>query len=315
MADQIITIDQEVFIVRIKTLQSINKKLLTQLAYERQLRLEAEAEVAELKSTLCKNATQKKGKTIRKEYSEFKSDGNKKATSAEPINSFDDFKIVSDWFWGNSQYRNWALWWCGISFGLRFSDLVSLKWKNVLNEDGSFRERIKVYEKKTGKFNSCLISESVVFALSQYIEHTKCECCPDDYVFPAHTKGKGDGTTPITTSQGCKILKAAADGCGVTFHLSTHTMRKSLINIAGCVGNAHVDMAKFIALQGLANHSNITTTMKYMNKLNELYDKFRVIVSDFLLGKTGVNELVWENDLTLDMIDKKLTEIQKSIKE
>lgn len=277
--NQIIAVDTSVLQAKLQILE--RDKQIAQL----------EKQVEELKQQNPLPSKSKKPKDRVREYNEYKSDGVRKATPAQAIESYDDFKKISDWFWDHQEYRNWALWWCGIAFGLRFSDLAALKWKQIFDRNGNFRDRIKTIERKTGKLQSCIITEAVRYAIQRYVLATQNPCLPDDHIFPPATKGKGDGTHPLTTSQGNKILKAAAHGCQVSFHMSTHTLRKSMTDIAGCLCETQIDTTKFTMLQGMLNHSNINTTMKYMGFMDKVYDIGREAVSDFLMGKTGINKL------------------------
>ena len=95
-------------------------------------------------------------------YSEYKCNGVKKARKADSIRSYDEFKMIQDYFASKGQMRNYALWTIGVSLGLRISDLTQLRFKHFLFEDmKNFRERIKIYEQKTSKLNDILITESL----------------------------------------------------------------------------------------------------------------------------------------------------------
>ena len=249
------------------------------------------------------------------EWSEFKRDGHRKATKAQSIGSYWDIKAMSDWFWEHGQYRNWALWRCGIAFGLRFSDLVSLRWRQLITSDGEFREYIYPIERKTQKRHTCLITEAVRETIQKYVEATHNPMNPDEFVFPGKTKGKGDGTAPLTTSQGCKILKAAADACHIAVHVSTHTMRKTMVNIACCVGGMTLDSSKYTLARGLLNHSSEMVSMTYLDRINPLLDSARMIVSDFILGKTDIKELNWDSNSPMADLCDRLEDIEKMLNE
>ena len=297
--EQVITFDQRLLMMA--QLQNKVRQLEEELARERATNIESPVKK--------KRASPKEVL----EYSEFKSDGHRKATRAQPVNSYEDIEKISNWFLEHKQYRNWALWRCGIAFGLRFSDLVSLKWKQILSPAGTYFERIHPIERKTHKLHDCLITEAVRKTLSEYISRTGNQCFPDSYVFSSMTKGKGDGTTPITTSQGCKILKEAGDECNLDFHLSTHTMRKSMVNIAMCVGKNKIDPEKWSIAAALLNHSSTRTSMLYLDKMRDVCDSFREVVSDFILGKTVEKKLVWDDGPTLDDIYSRVDALSDKI--
>ena len=218
------------------------------------------------------------------EYSEFKSNGQRKASRAESINSYEQYVQIEDYFREQKQYRNLLLFQLGIGFGLRFSDLSQLKWKNLFNNDGTFRQRIKCYEQKTGKYQQCLITEAIKEAICQYIADTDCVINSEDYLFVSKTKGK-NAATPITVSQAYRIFTKVQKDLNLDFHFSTHTLRKSCFNIAACYSNRQIDTDTLTMIQMMANHSDITTTMRYMGKIEEMLDYVRTVVSDFMQGK------------------------------
>ena len=67
-------------------------------------------------------------------YSDYKSDGVRKAHAADSIRSYDDFKAIQDYFLKKNDVRDWALWTIGVSLGLRISDLFLLRFNNIVCE-------------------------------------------------------------------------------------------------------------------------------------------------------------------------------------
>ena len=63
-------------------------------------------------------------------------------------------------------------------------------------------------------------------------------------------------------------------------------------------------------VQGALNHTDQRVTMRYLGTFRDMYDRARVTVSDFVLGKTDVNELAAGNTRTIDDIITKLDELQ-----
>jgi integrase len=219
------------------------------------------------------------------EYSEFKSDGKRKARKAESIRSYDDFKAISDYLLSRN-IRDWALWVIGVSFGVRISDLLLLKVKYLLNEDRSFKKRVFIVEKKTGKLNDMLITESITHALTKYFDSIGWNLAPDDFIFKSQKKGK------LTEQSGWRIISNAGKALGLPIVIGSHTMRKSFANIAAYVDRTTIDMNTITKIQGLLNHSDQRTTMQYLDVIKAMHDRARIAVSDFVLGKTAVNELV-----------------------
>jgi len=200
------------------------------------------------------------------------------------------------------------MWTIGVSLGLRISDLLSLKIKELLNDDKSFRKRIVVVEQKTSKSNNCLITESVIDAATKYFDSIQWNFDLEDYLFKSNkTKGK------MYEEYGWKILSDAGKSLNLPIVIGSHTMRKSFANIAACVDKSNIDMNSITKIQGLLNHSDQRVTMRYLGTYQQMFDKARVAVSEFVLGRTDVNELVAGNNFTIDDIVAKLDALELKI--
>ena len=140
---------------KIIRLEFENKQLHEELGQERSARYTAERRNEELQQQIIElQQPQKRKRRTKKqmeaeeekEYCEFKSDGKRKSRPADPIRSYDDFVAIQNYFLSRGKIRDWAMWTIGVSLGLRISDLLSLKIKELLNDDKSFRKRIVVVE-------------------------------------------------------------------------------------------------------------------------------------------------------------------------
>lgn len=88
--------------------------------------------------------------------------------------------------------------------------------------------------------------------------------------------------------------------------IGSHTMRKSFANIAACVDKSTIDMNAITKIQGLLNHSDQRVTMRYLGTYQDMFDRARVAVSEFVLGRTDVHQLIAGNNYTIDDIMSKL---------
>ncbi len=299
---------------KIERLQKENAQLRTDLGIERKCRYDAEQKnieltqkIAQLESVVPKKRRLKATGEV-EEYTEFKSDGKRKAHAAEPIRSFEDFVAIQNYFLERNSIRNWMLWTVGVSLGLRISDLLSLKISAFLNDDKTFRIRMYVIEQKTSKVNDCLITESVVDAISKYFDSIRWKFKMDDYLFKsAKTKEK------MTEEYGWKILSDAGKALNLPIVVGSHTMRKSFANIAACVDKSSIDMNSITKIQGLLNHSDQRVTMRYLGTYQTMFDGARKAVSDFVLGKTNVHELVAGNNYTIDDLFAKIDSLENKM--
>lgn len=244
------------------------------------------------------------------EQTDKKINGVKKATEMNSVESYDDFKAIQQTLLNgncrcNKNTRNYAFWTTGVALGLRVSDLVNLRYKHFLNDDYTFRKRIYTIEKKTQKAHTCLITEAVIISLSKYFDSIKWNFSMEDKVF---NFGEGQAYNIITTAQ--KALN-------IPYNIGTHGMRKSFANIAVCVDHSSVDMNKITAAQGLLNHRDQRCTMRYLGTFQNMYDRMRESVSDFILGRTNINklELNLDNDMerALELLEKIWSVIQTNI--
>lgn len=152
----------------------------------------------------------------------------------------------------------------GSFFGLRISDLLNLKWNQVLSS-----EILVVIEKKTKKQRTIKINEQ----LKKHIQSCYKEIKPqsaNDYIF---TSQKGGVYSVQRINVVFKEIRVRYNLKIKNF--STHSMRKTfgrqVYNNAG--SNAELALVK---LSELFNHSDIRTTRKYLGlrqeELLETYD-------------------------------------------
>ena len=232
-----------------------------------------------------------------REYSSTTSHGRPKAKSAEAIKSLNDIRAIQNYFLNAGRIRDYMMFTVGICSGLRVSDLTALKIRDIFNEDMSFKECISIYEQKTGKLSSgidgrCLITEAMRSAIKMYIDSVNRTIDMDEYLLWSRKSRKDTGEHVITEEYGWAIMKDAQRALGLHYNIGSHTMRKSAANIALCVSDGlDVDMSKLTAIQLILHHSDVRTTMRYLNINSILTEKVRNDISDFVLGKTEYNDL------------------------
>ena len=198
-----VVLTPEVYLMQIQALNRELKKrdaeierLTIQLEYEQGIRERLEerfGKLPEAPQEPVKKRRKRREVTIdTNTYTDFKSDGKRKAHAADAIRSYDDFKAIQQYYLDAGRVRDWAMWTIGVSLGLRISDLLSLRFGNLIDSDKkTFKPRIQIYEQKTGKLNNILITESVIDAMTRYLDSIKWEFDLDGFLFPSRkTKGK-----------------------------------------------------------------------------------------------------------------------------
>lgn len=191
--------------------------------------------------------------------------------------------------------------------GSRISDLVGLRFCQFFDDDMKPRERVMVFERKTSKINNCLITEAMIDAFSVYFKVTQQEFSFDAYIFPSRKGGH------ITPKHGWMILDEAQKALGLDYNLGSHSLRKTFANIVACVDSTHIDMGTIEKVQGLLNHGDSKTTLRYLGALQRVYDKARMSVSDFVLGRTDIDELDIQSSKSIDDVFCALEELSKKI--
>lgn len=288
-----VDVNKDILIDSLKAQNARLKKLLRETAEERDRykslwetnRVQNEFSEKERKA----NRRLEQEKRQERLLSGVKSDGVPIAHAADSIRSYDEMCVVLDKLknTGRMGIRNWAMFRCGICFGLRASDLVKLKWGWIMDDDGEFRDRIPVVESKTSKINRCFISDAIKETLTEYRKWLGGRnCSPDDYIFSKNNGGR------LQEQSYSRYLKSAGKEAGLPIHISSHTMRKSFANIVLCCHDGGANDYAMRDLQGMLGHSDVRITMSYLKDTILRYDEARKAVSDFVLGKTDINELV-----------------------
>lgn len=154
---------------------------------------------------------------------------------------------------------------CGCFFGLRISDLLQLRWYQVLSEDSTFTIR----EKKTGKRRTIKVNES----FRRHIQdcHDALQIRNDG--LPCFISRKN---TVYSTQRINVKLKYIKVKYGVRIgNFSTHTLRKTFGRRVFEQAGENAEMA-LVKLMELFNHSSVVITKRYLGlreeEIMEVYD-------------------------------------------
>ena len=164
----------------------------------------------------------------------------------------------------DGNYRMSLLIGCGCFFGLRISDLLTLTWSMLLDD-----EKFTLYEKKTGKRRVVKINRGFQKHIKECYDalHIKNE---DEKCFLSHKK-------MVYSTQRINILfkEIKAKYNLKIDHFSTHTMRKTFGLRAFQQAGTDAPMA-LMRLQMLFNHASPTITKRYLGitdkELESTYD-------------------------------------------
>lgn len=187
--------------------------------------------------------------------------------TAEPIKSIEDIQKISDWLIDNGRYRDNMLFIVGINFGLRVSDLLQLRFSDLIDSRFCFKTTFPILEKKTKntrkvkKNRYITINDAVIDAVTLYLEHTPGVCL-SDYMFRGESNRCGNQNKPMHRNSVDVILKEIGEQLGLGVHMSTHTLRKTFAFHQMLIsGN---DPRKLLLLQRMFGHATATQTLDYI---------------------------------------------------
>ncbi len=152
----------------------------------------------------------------------------------------------------------------GLNTGLRISDILPLKLKDLQNSDGQFREYLTIIEKKTGKEKKIKINASLSHEILNYIEKERITW--DSYLFVSR-KGRYVGRV-----QAYRVLKYTADSVGVE-NFGTHSLRKTWGYWTYKISNYNVGL-----IMDTFNHSSPSVTLRYIGISQDQKDELYTMV-------------------------------------
>ena len=176
----------------------------------------------------------------------------------EPIRDADVFHDIQATL-KRENPRNYVLIMTGTYTGLRISDILKLKVKDVKD-----KKYIDIREKKTNKRNLIEINPILRKVYKDYC----LEMDEEDYLFR-----KSNINKPISRGMAWKIMKEIGERFGIE-NLGTHTLRKTF-------GFHYYNQTGDIAtLMQMFNHSKEAITLKYIcitqDKMNQARRDFKI---------------------------------------
>ncbi len=166
----------------------------------------------------------------------------------------DDGKIKGiEEYLKNNNERDYILFLCGITLGLRISDILSIKVGDIVNKDNMY-----ITEKKTGKSKEIAISKKLKNAIKTY--------CKDRDKKEYLIKSRQGNNNPIGRDRAYRIIRGVAEQFGLD-RIGTHSLRKSF-------GRKYYQ--KYEDIEGLRkylNHTTISVTRNYIGLEQEIINK------------------------------------------
>lgn len=177
----------------------------------------------------------------------------------EPIRDSNKVHEIANYLRKYSE-RNYIMFILGINSGLRISDILSLRIRDVKGKD-----YISIREKKTGK--------QKIFPMTPILKRELKKYCIDKDLDEFIIKSRKGYNEAIRRERAYVILREAGEDVGL-YNLGTHTLRKTF-------GYHYYMQYNDIAeLQKIFNHSDPSVTLRYIgveqSKINKRYKSFKI---------------------------------------
>lgn len=236
------------------------------------------AEVIDVKSRKKIISTEKVVK-YRKDGGVKQSGGNKKSdvsSTVYPIKNPEQFKNFINYFEENIEtantenrrfiaVRNYLLIQIGLNSGYRISDIVRLKWNDLLDGDGEFLTNTNKSEKKTNKIRKVFIEQQIKDAVIRFLEVTKINPTQDEYIFSTCRSDR------MTENNAYAFIKKAADAVDIKVKIATHTLRKTFAYWYLTINKE--DLMALYTLMDMFGHSSPAMTLKYAGITDDMHQE------------------------------------------
>lgn len=192
--------------------------------------------------------------------------------TSEPIKSIKDIEAISEWFVTRDRYRDNMLFIVGINFGLRVSDLLTLRFSHLIDDQFRFKTTFPILEKKTKNTRKVMknryitINGAVIDAVTLYLANTPGVKL-SDYMFRSESNNGSSINKPIHRNSVERIMKEVCGSLGLNVHVATHTLRKTFAYHQMAMSNN--DPRKLLLLQKIFGHSTSAQTLDYIGITSE----------------------------------------------
>ena len=171
----------------------------------------------------------------------------------ETVEALKDIKSINSMkrYLKNHSERDYVLFVLGINTGLKITEMLNIKVKDVLEKESAIKSFLLLSYNESKTQREVYLNQKVKKALLHYIQahHLNSE----DYLFQSGKREK-----PITRQHAYRIIHQAAEAVGITGKIGTHSMRKTFGYHAYKRGVA------VSLLQKHFNHSTPSETLKYL---------------------------------------------------
>ena len=170
--------------------------------------------------------------------------------TVEPIRDIETVQDIADYL-NKKNVRDYVMFLFGIYSGLRISDILKFRVRDVKNKN-----HISLREKKTGKEKKFPINDELRSIIKEYIKNK------DEYEFLFKHPNENH---PISRQQAYNILNEAGKEFGLD-SIGTHTLRKTFGY------HMYQQTHDIVTIQKILNHSSIDVTYRYIGITQDIKD-------------------------------------------
>ena len=174
-----------------------------------------------------------------------------------------------------SARRDLTIFIAGINISLRVSDLITLRWSDIYENDWTFKSGKVIKPKKTANHNKHVLLKfnNDFKSVIEYYRHYCGEIKDmDSYIFTGSVNGHiSDATVDYS-------LKQAAKAVGIKYPIATHSLRKTFSRLR--YDHAEDKSKVLVELMVLLAHSSVSVTKHYIciseEEIEELYNSVSI---------------------------------------
>lgn len=192
----------------------------------------------------------------------------------EPIRDIKKIDKMKKLMRKENAIRELTLFELGIKTGLRISDILALKWIDVIS-DSTFKDAVSIIEKKTHKSKVFSLSKQLQAQLNELYSIEKPEI--QDYIFRSHSNYVSSRKSAWCRQYAWQFLTDYGYRSGIKGRIGTHTLRKTFGY------HAYKNGVDISLLMKLFNHSSQEITLRYIgitqDQLDDVYINMDKILS------------------------------------
>jgi len=152
----------------------------------------------------------------------------------------------------------------GLNTGLRISDIIPLKVKDIMNTNLQFRDYLILKEKKTGKEKKIKLNDALRKIIMEYVKNNNLSY--ESYIFSSKKGGF------IGRIQAYRVLKECAEQLGIE-NFGTHSLRKTWGYWTYKISRYNIGL-----IMDTFNHSSQGITLRYIGVNQDQKDKLYSVV-------------------------------------